>query len=176
MWFFVKTSRSFGGPFSDRGHHKYHLGNGEVVGIVNLILLGSLRIIGPSKLASFWGPYPFYTGSGPLPLEGPRILRVGCFFFYNSPRAKCFFLVKVDLFHNSLIVKYLLLFFSRTSFSLKHCKKKTNPNLLYLFALRFFSEIPGWPMGALWRWRREFCELERYDRRDRRHDFQEIMG
>ena len=35
-------------------------------------ILTTLRIIGPSKLASSWGPYLCYTGSFTLPLEGPR--------------------------------------------------------------------------------------------------------
>ena len=36
----------------------------------------ALRIIGPSRLASFWRPYPCYTGSSPS-IGGSKILRGG---------------------------------------------------------------------------------------------------
>ena len=49
--------------------------NGCNKNLKTFVLMCPLRIIGPSKLASFWGPYPCYTGSNPS-IGGSKILRV----------------------------------------------------------------------------------------------------
>ena len=63
-------------PGSHKAHYKRP--GGLEIKRFDCFFFNALRIIGASKLASFWGPYPYYTGSNPS-IGGSKILRVGWF-------------------------------------------------------------------------------------------------